>query len=77
MVVHRIHTYNTYPQLSQTVTFTDAFNNAIGAPALITVISALLLENALENKQYNKYVVITSALFMTNVLTYYFQQNGF
>jgi hypothetical protein len=77
MVVHRIHTYNRYPQLANDVTFTDAINNAIGAPAMITVFAALLLESTLENKQYNKYLVIASALFLTNVLTYYFQQNGF
>jgi hypothetical protein len=77
MVVHRIHTYNTYQQLPQYVTFMDAFNNAIATPQMITVFAAIILERTLENKQYNKYLVIASALFMTNIATYYFQQNGF
>lgn len=77
MVVHRIHTYSRYQQLPQYVTFMDAFNNAIATPQMITVFAAIILERTLENKQYNKYLVISSFLFLTNIATYYFQQNGY
>ena len=59
------------------VSLNDAMRYAFRSSAMVTVASALVLEMVLESNRKNKFALIGVTLYLTNVLQYYMQMNGY
>lgn len=80
MVTHSIRNGGTeYWQNDPTpVSINDAIRYGFSSSAMITVVSALVLEQMLDSNKYqNKFAIIGVTLYLTNVVQYYMQMNGY
>lgn len=69
-----------YWQDNHPVTLNEAMRQSLKMSSMITVLSAIVLEQVIDGRKLrgnNKFVLIGATLYLSNVLQYYMQMNGY